>query len=662
MRITSQMMIDNTIFNLSRNINRLMRVESMLSTGRRIINPSDDPIGTQYALRYRNRLAEIEQYISNIQVGVGRLSTYEEGLDDLNNYFSDANQLAIEMANDSNDANARNAAANVVDSIIQKVLEIGNTHESGRYIYSGHKTKTVALEGHANGITFKGDRGVINLEINMATRIKSNLTGNEVFLKQLSILGQDADLKVAITDDTLIGDLNLGSGVETVPGTFRVIDNNGINPPIDLNMNVPPNATVGEVIADINNQLATNGNVLSLRIADDGKSFEWVTSITSNTLLSNLNDGAGIDLSAPGTFRIRNDDSSILIDVDISAATTVGDVINSIQGALEADPAIPAGSVKVRINTDGTALEIVDDNEPALGLLIEDTAGTKAADLGINGSIAPVLAGTDLISAPDFEASDIGSQLTGSNLGILGNIVQNTTGSSVKAQVSSQTTLASLNNGLGYNLGIIRVTQGDNTVEIDLTNISDLDLDGSITINDLLATINNTPGLNIEASINAAGTGIQIQPTIIDPGTGAEYVSDVVDRSLIIENYSDSDDTARALGLEGSSDMVGSLMLLETALRENDKDLIGRLIGNMNLAMQHLLASRADVGARMSNLETTNNRLEDMDVHITRLLSEVEDADIITLVSDLAREENLYQAALLASSKSIQPSLVDFLM
>ncbi len=660
MRVTHQMMIDQTIFNLSRSVNRLMRIESMLSTGRRINQPSDDPIGTQYSLRYRTRLNEIEQYLSNIQMGIGRLATYEEGLDDLNIYFSDANQLAIEMANDTNDANSRNAAADVIDSIISKALEIGNTHEAGRYIYSGHRTRTSSLEAHANGVSFRGDNGKIDMEINMGTRVKSNLSGDEVFFKQLKKLGEDADLRVAITADTQIADLNMGLGVEALPGTFRVIDNNGINPPLDLNINVPPNATVGEMITDLNNQLAANGNMLSLRIADDRRSLEWVTSITDDTLLANLNDGAGIDL-ATGTFRIRNADSSVVVDVNIAAATTVGDVVTAVQAALDADPNIPSGSLEVRINTAGTGLEFTDHNQPPLQLLIEDLAGTTAADLGIVGNIDPILQGSEIIGAADFEVTDLASGVTGSDLGLLGHIVENTTGASIAAQISTLTTLTSLNNGFGFNLGKIKVSQGDVITEIDLSNITDLDLDGVITVNDLLATINNAPGLYLEASLNESRTGIQIVPTIVDPLTGAESVSDIADKTLIIENFSGTDDTARALGIEGSPDMVGSLMILATALRADDPELVGQLIGNMNVAMQHLLAKRADVGARMINMETTQNRLEDMDVHITRLLSEVEDADVITLVSDLAREENLYQAALLASSKTIQPSLVDFL-
>ena len=98
-----------------------------------------------------------------------------------------------------------------------------------------------------------------------------------------------------------------------------------------------------------------------------------------------------------------------------------------------------------------------------------------------------------------------------------------------------------------------------------------------------------------------------------------------------------------------------------TALENNDRELAEFLIGNMDLAMDELLSARATVGSRMIRMETTRNRLEQTQITVTSLLSEVEDADIVSAVSELAREENLYQAALMASSRIMQQSLIDFL-
>ena len=86
-------------------------------------------------------------------------------------------------------------------------------------------------------------------------------------------------------------------------------------------------------------------------------------------------------------------------------------------------------------------------------------------------------------------------------------------------------------------------------------------------------------------------------------------------------------------------------------------DLIGTLDSGLNTVLNH----RASTGAKVIRMETTLSRLEDYTVNYTKLLSDVEDADITKLITDLAMAENAYQSALNAAAKIIQPSLLNFL-
>ena len=85
------------------------------------------------------------------------------------------------------------------------------------------------------------------------------------------------------------------------------------------------------------------------------------------------------------------------------------------------------------------------------------------------------------------------------------------------------------------------------------------------------------------------------------------------------------------------------------------------LVKDLEDSLQHLLNYRAKVGGRGIRLDSTDRRLVDADVNFTKLLSEVEDADISKLVTDLATFENNYTAALLSAAKIIQPTLLDFM-
>lgn len=167
-----------------------------------------------------------------------------------------------------------------------------------------------------------------------------------------------------------------------------------------------------------------------------------------------------------------------------------------------------------------------------------------------------------------------------------------------------------------------------------------------MTVQDLLDAINSS-GLTITAAINDGGTGIQI--TNNDP-TKTLVVTDNDDRR-----------TASRLGIAGSGDVLGSMMFLVHALRENDRENVSRIIGTLNEALNKVLNERAAVGAKVVRMDTTQARLEQYELSYTRLLSEVEDADLTQLITQLAMQENAYTAALNAAAKIIQPSLLNFI-
>jgi flagellar hook-associated protein 3 FlgL len=638
MRITSQMLIDQTSFDIANSLSRYARTETQMSSGRRINAPSDDPIGTQHDLTLRTRQSQIGQYKANINLASGWLSAYDTGLSDLKNIYSSAREVTVMMANDTYDATAREAAAKEVESLFQQVLQIANGSVDGRQLYSGFRTRTKPLAASANGVIYEGDRGAINLDIDFASRMVSNVNGAELFFKQLTTLGSDGNLKMGLTGATRLADLHLGAGVDLGSGSVQVLDaNRNLTYTLDLSGAV----TADDVVTAVNAQLGAASN-LSLAISGTGASFHWVpvvgatNTVTDDTPLSNLNGGTGVQRE-PGKIRIRDESGSLSFEVSIGSATTLGGVRTAINDALTARGIT---GVTVGFNSTGTGLAVTDGNLPPLGLIIEDVSeeSTVASDLGITGRVDSLLEGQDLRPQAEFVISE-GGGAVGGDLGLLGTFRFDTAGEELDPRLMLDTPLSQLNNNGGFALGRIKISQGDQVAFVDLSNST------IVTVADAISAINRS-GLAVTAEINSAGTGLQIRPTVDD-------------RTLIIED-ADDNKTASALGISGSPDMLGSMLLLITALHNDDRALAGKLNGNLDKAMNELLSSRAAMGSKVVRMETSLNRLTAAEAEVTKLLSDVEDADITSLVSQLAKEQNLYQAALLAGSKAIQPSLLDF--
>ncbi len=636
------MVPDQVSFNLNRSLTRYMELQTMMSSGRRINVPSDDPTGTQKDMQYRTMLAQIDQYQSNISYGNSLQNHYESALREIEQMVSDANVLAVGLSNGDYDANARQAAADDVHGIFEAILAQANSQVQGKYIYSGFKTRTKSFELGANGVEYMGDTGNINVEIEPGSKTQVNLLGSQVFMNRLSVLGENSNLNLGIGANSLLADLNLGAGVDLTTGQFTVTD---VNKNISVTIDVSGATTLDDVVTAVNTQLTAGGITnLTLDYGIGGTELQWNSApdgqITGDTKLTNLNAGRGVDLSS-GVIAIKNFDESINLNVDLSGATTIDDVLQVLNDAFAAssDPQVQA--LTASISASGTGIDISDPNN--LGLTITDIApgSTTASDLGISGDVGLVLNGADLNPQTEFSVAEMGAgQTTAGDLGISGNFYGMMDGQSIVPQLTMDTPLSLLNNGHGEELGQIRISLGRVSRIVDLGNSS------YTTVGDLINALNGT-GLDIEASINDAMTGIQIVPTVDNA-------------SLIIDEVTGGN-TAHTLGIFGSPDIFGSLMLLEQALRNDDQGVVGQLMGNLDESIQDLLNNLAKVGTRVKRMDSTQSRLSDMSYTYKSLLSDVEDADLTQLVTDLAMQETSYQAALIASSKIIQPTLLDFL-
>ena len=638
MRVTNSVIAGNVAFNTQRAIARFLELQKQMSSGRRINKPSDDPIGTIRDLDYRKELSKIQQYRGAIAQGQNWMGIYDNALADVNRMLSSARELAVAMANETFDSDARLASAGEVSSMLERIIQIANDELEGKSIFAGFRTNIKPIIMSATGARYVGDTGKIQFQIDTSSRFDVNLIGSNVFLKQVTILGQNSDYNTSITATTMLADLKGGTGITLPPGTITISDYNlGINSIINLGAAID----INDVLNIINTRLTADGITnLTAELGDEGNNIKFVTTqnglISNQTSLSVLNNGTGVNM-IPGRFKVT-DGAGIDFEVDISGNSNIGDVISSFNTQVAA---AGVSNVTMQINAAGTGFEINDTNGVPLNLRIEEIGpeSTTAANLGITGSVGAQLIGQDLNLSVNFEIFDtVGT--TAEELGILGKFTTDLIGDDLNPILLATANVTEFNNGIGFSLGEIIIKHGDMSRVIDLGDTL------IVTVQDMLDAINNS-GLNVAASINAAGSGIEI-------------INNDPTRSLAIEEVSGGR-TAKKLGMFGASDLIGTMMVLQNSLENNDQEGAGLLLEHIENSLQHLLNQRAVVGARGVRLESTDIRLINRDLGFIKLLSDVEDADLAKLVIQLATYENNYQAALMASARIIQPTLLQFL-
>jgi len=643
MRVTNAQLMNLVSFNMQRTLSRYLDLQTEISTGRRINKPSDDPLGTLRDMDYREKLHKIEQHQLNVSTATNWQRNYDTLLSDAKNLVTNANELAISMSNDSYDASARAASAQEVSAIFARLVNLANTEEGSKSVFSGYRTGAAAFTGSPAGVVYHGDTGSFELEVQDGLSMQVNQIGSEVFLAQLSTLGGDADLQVAVTATTLLSDLHGGEGVDltdgATPGTITITDHNlGLTSTIDFNAG-PAVVTVQDVLDRLNSQLALDGITdITAQLGPSGNHIMFEANpsglVTTGTKLEVLHQGAGVDMN-PGRI-LLTDGVNPDIEIDLSGSTDLNDIITKFNAQA---PAL----VTMQIDPAGNkGLQIIDANAVPLGLSVEEAGLTEATamQLGIMGEIGVSMIGQDLDPSINMEVAET-TGTTAADLGILAEFTASYFGGDLNPNLIVTDSLSILNNGAGFELGEIVIAQGLISRTIDLGSPSIL------TVQDMLDAINFS-GLDVTASINDAGSGIQI-------------VNNDTSMSLTIEDAQAGGALTKNLGLYGSSDVMGSMLVLTRAMENNDADGIRQLVGNMEDSIDHLLTMRARVGARWGQLEQISATNQENDLRYVSLLAETEDADLTKLITKLATYENNYQVSLAAAARIIQPTLMDFL-
>lgn len=188
MRVTNSMLRDAALRSLSANVNALARIHEQVSTTKRLNRPSDDPAQVREAVKLRDGLAELEQFVRNIDTAGRTLTAAETAIGTAGEAIQRARELAIQGANDTVSASDRQAMAQEIEQIAGQLVQLAGTKLADSYIFSGFRTDLPPYTAPTGA--YQGDAGAIMARIAPGTTVQVNLPGDQLFGPALAALVQ----------------------------------------------------------------------------------------------------------------------------------------------------------------------------------------------------------------------------------------------------------------------------------------------------------------------------------------------------------------------------------------------------------------------------------------------------------------------------------------
>ena len=642
-RTSTPLSTQRLLFQLNNDQLALQNQFDQLSTGKRVLSLSDDPAAAGRAIGLHREIDRSTQIVRNAQSTNNFYQATDTTLATVDNALIEARAAAVSASSNVISEDERFALAETIQETLNSVVAAGNRMFRDHQLLGGFLNDGNAFEPDNGEIVFKGTTAIAQTKLGSGSAQSVNVNANDALGADAVILEGDS-LNAALDADSRLIDLRRGEGVSR-----GIIKLSGGSNFVDLDLRSA--ATIGDV-ADLISGVELEGRAVIASLTNDGIRIEYADGlagtlaiadapgsnmakelsisnptgliappvigdrlsprVTSATKISELNDGAGLDLNDG----IQIQQGSQTFTVDFTGAETLSDVVIAINRS--------GADVRAELNEADGSLQIR-SLRSGVDYSIGENGGNDARELGIRSA-------TEL------------------------------------------TRFTQLNRGQGVVLNFggpeLTITRPDGR-ELDIELEGAESIEDVITL--IRTHPDNQDSRQVLVNLNDIGNGLQLKAP---PGTGSLTIrqnglSDAGEQLGLIP----PGESVNTGGIVGPVDTIigvdyvprdaggaiDTLLRMQVAIREGDLPEIERLQAKLDTDLDRASRTRGRVGVWSRNVSDLQTAAEDGKIKLQAQLSDEVDADIATVISDLTQRQATLEASMRLIGQTAQLTVLNYL-
>ncbi|NOZ87052.1 MAG: flagellar hook-associated protein 3 [Deltaproteobacteria bacterium] len=281
MRVTSGMLVNDTLQDIKKAMERLKKSQDLATTLKKVAKPSDDPVAAERLVILHATKDKLDQYSRNLERARAFADQTDSSLSQAVDILSKAKELAVSGLNSGLNASELSIKGKEAEQLKKQMITISDSKLGNEYIFSGYKLDAAPFDQSGN---YTGDDGSIELDVGPGTRTAINESGQKVFVDG-HVFDALESLKTALE----------GADREAVRNALDDIDN-ALNHVLQVHGRFGARAsTLDQVDKDLESRkVELAGHISSLEDADfaeaatgymnDLKALEAAMKITERTL------------------------------------------------------------------------------------------------------------------------------------------------------------------------------------------------------------------------------------------------------------------------------------------------------------------------------------------------------------------------------------------
>ncbi|MGR4067901.1 flagellar hook-associated protein FlgL [Billgrantia sp. C5P2] len=283
MRISTVTMFDQSVASMNRQQSDFLKVGQQIASGRRVVNPSDDPQAASRAVGVSQAKAVTQQFADARVSARNSLAQGESVLNSVSDGITSAKTLLVQAASDTLSDVDRQSVASELRGIYESLIGQANaTDGNGRYLFGGYKDDSPPFARTTgvgiSGANYVGDESIREQRIDASRLMPVADNGKTIFQSVPSGAGY-----VARAEKESAGNISIGTqsgyvrneGSVTFTGPSRVDpDNAHFGKPFELefatNVDGDPIFSVSAIEAD-----GTRTPIVTDEAYESGKSVSF---------------------------------------------------------------------------------------------------------------------------------------------------------------------------------------------------------------------------------------------------------------------------------------------------------------------------------------------------------------------------------------------------
>lgn len=183
MRISTQSFYETNLSGMNSQAVKLLRVQQQISSGSKILVPSDDPVGATRALAVSQSIAQGDQYAGSRAQAKHMLSLTENVMKSATSLLQEVKEQIVAAGNGTLSDADRTTLATTLQSRFDQLLSLANADDgNGQFLFAGFKSSTPPFVQQANGsVLYIGDEGQRLMQVDVSRQMAGTDTGRSIF-------------------------------------------------------------------------------------------------------------------------------------------------------------------------------------------------------------------------------------------------------------------------------------------------------------------------------------------------------------------------------------------------------------------------------------------------------------------------------------------------